>query len=735
MIRLPASQAAVTAPLVAAVEDFPGIPIGRSVLDRRPFRLSPVMVDDELLPSTNSLALGGLGSGKSATDKIRILREIRHHQHQAVAIDSFGETKGGEWTALTETVGGQVIKAGAFTLNPCSPLLAPGVREELIRSLITAVEPDALTTYSAHALQHALQHPKATHLGGVVEALVRPQDGATWSAAKLEVWGVEAAMALSRYTEGSLTGLFDGEGATLPPTDLPLITFDFSTLDRNSPAIPSLMAAVSVWVEHVWLPQSTADHRHLALEEAWQILRDPSTTELIQRLLKNSRKSGLSIHALMHTLSDLGEGRAQDLARLCEVVHVGRLAPKEAALVGAILGLPDWAVVEIPSLGPGEAVWKVGPHYVDIIKTVLLDAEEVRITDTSTRRRQAQQSHTGQTTTLTKDAPDVEEHQDVEDVEDVEEHQDVEQDTHYDHSGDYLLAPPAAYDTGGWDWDMPSTVIDSRHYDVVQAAREGRFSEATDLAVLGEGADIRAHGINSPAALSWLSTRAKVAELGGSPDTASQLRANVTRMGGDVEWWHKDPADTGRPQAERYDPAPAVLPAPAPEQEGGQSTGQRRRTWLYVAVVAALALTTAGIWNKANTDQKVEERQEKVAAYKGTSGASLLADDVNADLIARWTKDRDRIIIELSAPFDPDAKLLRIDAAGESVVSTREDDRYTKPPQLELPVSDPLADVTVRIEIGGKTWQEGAKPTVRTVRLSPTGIAYDADTGEELPRN
>ena len=47
------------------------------------------------------------------------------------------------------------------------------------------------------------------------------------------------------------------------------------------------MAAVSCWAEHVWLRQSTAVHRHLVLEEAWQILLSPATAELIQRLLKN----------------------------------------------------------------------------------------------------------------------------------------------------------------------------------------------------------------------------------------------------------------------------------------------------------------------------------------------------------------------------------------------------------------------------------------------------------------
>lgn len=734
MIRLPSTYAAITSPLITSTGTFPGVPIGRSVRDRRPFHLSPVMVDSKILPSTNSLALGGLGSGKSATDKVQIIREIREYRHQCVAIDSYGETKGGEWGATTLAVGGRIIRPGEFKLNPCSPMLPRRVREQLIRSLIIAVDPDALTTQSGHALQHALQHPKAVDLNGVVDALVFPEAGPRWSVEKLELWGEKAAIALSRYTEGSLTGLFDGQEASLPPSDSPMITFDFTSLDRNSPAIPALMAAISVWIEYVWLPQSTAPHRHLVLEEAWEILRSDATAGLIQRLLKNSRKANLSIHALMHTLSDLGEGRALDLAKLVEVAHVGRLSPEEAAHVGAVLGLPDWAIAEIPSLEQGEAVWKVGPHHCDIVMT-LLSEEEARLTDTSSRRREAQEGAAPAEEEQDQEDADewMKEDQDQEEQEDQAEEEDqVEEDLHVS-DGDYLLAPPAVQhgkEAGGWDFEMPLGVIDSRHYEVVRAAQEGRFGEATDLAVLGEGTDIRAHGINSPQALSWLSTRAKVAELSGSPDTATQLRATVSRMGGDVEWWSKEPADPGRPQAEIYEPPP-----PAPEPVGSTSAGHRRRTWPYAVVIAAVALTAAGIVQTMESDKKEEERQQKAAAYKGKSGASIVLDDVNADLIARWTQDHSRVIIELSAPFDADAKLLRIDASGESVVSLREDDRYTKPPELELPVKDPLADVTVQIEIGGRSWQEGGKGTTRTVRLSPTGVAYDVDTGAQLPPN
>ncbi|MFF4909748.1 hypothetical protein ACFY2T_33365 [Streptomyces sp. NPDC001260] len=718
MIRLPTTHAAITAPLVASSTRFPGIAIGRSLLDGREFRLSPVQTSAALLPSTNSLALGGLGSGKSTTAKTRIRREILDHGHQAVVIDSFGEDNSGEWAPLVRSLGGRVIEAGTFTLNPVSTLFPPEVREQLVRSLILAVEPGALTHQATHALQHALNHPKATSLNGLVDALISPEDG-RWPAAKLTEWGEGAAIGLSRYTEGSLRGLFDGQGAGLPETDLPILSFDFSHLDRNSPAIPSLMAAVSCWAEHVWLRQSTAVHKHLVLEEAWQILLSPATSELIQRLLKNSRKAGLSLDVLMHTLSDLGEGKARDLARLCEIAHVGRLNPEEAAIVGALLGLPAWAVEKIPTLDPGQAVWKVGPDYVDIVQTVVSE-EEAALTDTSARRRMAQQALAVEQDTTVSEEPLAEPSEDP--------------GVNADPSEDLYAPFTTADDT--WDWEtLPPNVIGvpgrfdlARHETVIRAAMEGRFSEAAELAAVLEREDITTHGLNSPQALAWWETRAQVADLAGDPGQAVQLRATVARMGNDDgAWFEKN--DSTSPAWHSVPQPPAT--APTLDHEHPEQT--RRRTWPYVAAVAALSVAAAGVWTNAQNEHHTQERQQKAAAYKGRSGAALTLDGVKATIVAQWNTDRDHVTLDLSSLFDRNARYLRIDASGKSDSSVRENGWFPKDPEILLPVTDPLADVTVHVAVGGRTWKEGSRAVSRTVRLSPTGIAYDAESGEKLP--
>ncbi|MDQ0605520.1 hypothetical protein QF037_009953 [Streptomyces canus] len=725
MIRLATSHAAITAPFVASAAGFPGIPIGRSLLDGRAFHLSPVLADMRILPSTNSIGLGGLGSGKSTTAKVRIRREILEQQHQAVVVDSFGEDNAtGEWAPLVRDLGGLVIEAGAFTLNPCSDLFSAPVREQLVRSLILASEPDALTTQATHALQHALNHPKATNLNGLTDALVNPQDG-RWPAARLAEWGESAAMALSRYTEGSLRGIFDGEDSALPPTDLPILSFDFTRMDRNSPAIPSLMAAVACWVEQVWLRQSAAVHRHLVLEEAWQILLSPATTELIQRLLKNSRKAALEMNVVMHTLSDLGQGRAQDLARLCEIAHVGRLGRDEAALTGALLGLPQWAIDAIPDLGPGQAVWKVGPAYVDIIQTVI-DDQEARLTDTGTRRRAAQQAHADrEAAALDDEHDDREQAADLLDAETLD-GEIVEAELVDDTSTQPAPEPAAADD---WGWEMPPNVIDTRHDDVLQAAREGRFSEAAQLAAIGEREDITAHGILSAEAMSWMSTRAEVAELSGNRGKAIWLRATVDRMGMGRER-SEDVDNPDGTQAQHSAPEP---PASAVTEVTEEPRPRRRRVWPYVAGIAALGITLAGISQASQDQEQQEERTAKAAAYQGRSKAALDIDGVKADVVAHWSSDKQRVVLELRSYFDPNARFLRIDSGGESASSTLDNGKWPRDPEITLPVDDPLADVTVRIAVGGRKWKEGSRAVSLAVRLSPTGLAYDATTGKRLP--
>ncbi|MFC8238692.1 hypothetical protein ACFULU_37460, partial [Streptomyces sp. NPDC057284] len=423
----------------------------------------------------------------------------------------------------------------------------------------------------------------------------------------------------------------------------------------------------------------------------------------------NSRKAGLSLDVLMHTLSDLGDGKARDLARLCEVAHIGRLNPEEAAIVGALFGLPTWAIKEIPNLDPGQAVWKVGPHYVDVIETVR-SKEEARLTDTSSRRLQAQDALAVPDPTPMKEAEETE-----------------EEDSGYEDQGQSLLEPIEIERGDAWDWSMPSNVIGTRHYDAIEAARQGRCNEAADLAALGERQDITAHGINSDQAVSWLSTRASVADLCGSPATATQLRATVSRMGKEVEWW-TDTTAARTSQAGQHGPPPAA-PTAAANPGGGQPEPLKRRTWPYAAVVAALTIAIAAVWQNAADD--------KQAAYKGVSATELNIDGVKTNTLADWSKDGQSVILSVSVDTYEKAKMVRIDSGNQTAheeTQPLKEGQFAMPIELEVkvPVKDRYQAVQLSVMVGGPHWKPNTRAPHRTIEFRPDETAIDTETGKTL---
>ncbi|MFJ9703440.1 hypothetical protein [Streptomyces fradiae] len=243
--------------------------------------------------------------------------------------------------------------------------------------------------------------------------------------------------------------------------------------------------------------------------------------------------------------------------------------------------------------------------------------------------------------------------------------------------------------------------FDARHQDVVRAAREGRHSEAAQLAAIGEREDITAHGITSDQAVVRLETHAVLADLRGDRDQAVRLRATVTRMGKNPNWFEG---------AESTEPAWHSGPQPllAPEPQAAQPPARRRRVWPYWVVAAAVAITAAGVWRESTERQKREDRKVQVAAYKGEVDTALTVDGVNAELAARWTGDR-RVIVQLRTYGDPNAKYLRIEAAGEMATSVKQDGWFPQSPEIVVPVNDRQDEVTVQIAVGGKSWQQGSR--------------------------
>lgn len=229
-----------------------------------------------------------------------------------------------------------------------------------------------------------------------------------------------------------------------------------------------------------------------------------------------------------------------------------------------------------------------------------------------------------------------------------------------------------------------------------------------------QSATATAEGSGAPSPPHPPERRAQVAELCGSPAQAAHLRATVARMGKDPEWYDTTASSTSPEWYQGLPPEP-----PAPPTKDDAPARKRRKVWPAVAVVAALSITAGGVWQSAADEDQRQERSDKAAAYKGRSGAALRIDGVSTDLVAHWSSDRDKVVIELRSYFDKNARYLRLDAGGESTSSKRQDGCYPKAPEIAVPMSDPLADVTVRVAVGGKTWKDGADVEGRRTRRLP----------------
>ena len=190
-------------------------------------------------------------------------------------------------------------------------------------------------------------------------------------------WGLDVALALDRLVDGDLVGMFDAPTTRGIDLNAPLIIFDLSRIDRNSVAMPILMAVVGVWLEHTWLRPDRMK-RIFLVEEAWHIINSPSVAQLFQRLLKFGRRLGLSFVAVVHHLSDVMEGagsrEAAAILKMASTRTIYMQKAEEARATGRVLGLPRWAVEIIPALTPGIAVWDVNGN-VQVVKHIVSEIE------------------------------------------------------------------------------------------------------------------------------------------------------------------------------------------------------------------------------------------------------------------------------------------------------------------------------------------------------------------------
>ncbi|MEV6109081.1 ATP-binding protein [Streptomyces sp. NPDC051940] len=395
-VRTSTNQAqAVYLPTAAPGLGDSGVIIGREVYSGKGYIYDPFQLYGQQLPAPHWLVLGESGNGKSALEKTYVLRQLRFRDRQVVVLDAQGEDGVGEWALIAQQLGITPIRLdpmaaldSGIRLNPLDPAITSTGQLALLRTIIEVATGRALDERSGFALKVA--HASVAEsvkpgaqpvLMDIVEQLRHPQEEAA-TAMNVEVddvrnWGLDVALVLDRLVDGDLRGMFDGPTTIGIDLDAPLIVFDLSHIDRNSIAMPILMAIVGVWLEHTWIRPDRMK-RIFLVEEAWHIINSPFVAQLFQRLLKFGRRLGLSFVAVVHHLSDVVDGAAaREAAAILKMASTRTIYAQkadEARATGRVLGLPRWAVEIIPTLTPGIAVWDVNGN-VQVVKHLVTEAE------------------------------------------------------------------------------------------------------------------------------------------------------------------------------------------------------------------------------------------------------------------------------------------------------------------------------------------------------------------------
>jgi type IV secretory pathway VirB4 component len=408
-VRTSTGQAqAVYLPTAAPGLGDSGVIIGREVYSGKGYIYDPFQLYGQQLPAPHWLVLGESGNGKSALEKTYVLRQLRFRDRQVVVLDAQGEDGVGEWNLIAEQLGITPIRLdpmsaldGGIKLNPLDPAITTTGQLALLRTIIEVALGRGLDERSGFALKVAhsavlkefgsAAENKTTGnktvgdrqpiLTDIVERLRHPvQESAESMNIDIEdvrAWGLDVALVLDRLVDGDLRGMFDGPTTAGIDLDAPLIVFDLSHIDRNSIAMPILMAIVGIWLEHTWIRPDRVK-RIFLVEEAWHIINSPFVAQLFQRLLKFGRRLGLSFVAVVHHLSDVVDGAAaKEAAAILKMASTRTIYAQkadEARATGRVLGLPRWAVEIIPTLTPGIAVWDVNGN-VQVVKHLVTEME------------------------------------------------------------------------------------------------------------------------------------------------------------------------------------------------------------------------------------------------------------------------------------------------------------------------------------------------------------------------
>ena len=382
-----------------------GVFIGQDLFGGGSFCYDPFeLYQQGILTDPNMILLGHIGRGKSSLVKTYILRQ-QVFGRKAAVMDPKGEY--GDLAAALGVTPLRLSPGGRIRLNPLDP--GPGADdldpEETVarqETLLTSIAEAALNrrlnpaeqTACRLALDHTRLRTNKPTIPEVAAALLKPNHASAGRAHtqvdRLTEDGRELALELLRLCEGDLRGMFDGQTSIDIDWDGPLVIVDLSAL-HQSDALPILMTCAAAWLQAAFA-RPNAGKRIVVVDEAWSILRTVGIARWMQANFKLSRAYGIQNLIVMHRISDLkatgdagSEQRQIAEGLLADAGTRVVYAQSEDEIIGAreLLGLTSTEANLLPTLGRGEAVWKVGSR--SYVVRHLLGRSEQALVDTDSR--------------------------------------------------------------------------------------------------------------------------------------------------------------------------------------------------------------------------------------------------------------------------------------------------------------------------------------------------------------
>lgn len=382
-----------------------GVYIGQDLFGGGSFCYDPFeFYSQGYLTDPNMIVLGHIGRGKSSLVKTYLIRQ-QVFGRKAAVMDPKGEY--GDVAAALGVAPLRLSPGGAIRLNP----LDPGPAADELKNDETIARQEALlTSISEAALKRRLQPAEQTAcrlaldtvrskspqptIPEVAAALLRPNYQAASRAHatidRLAEDGRDIALELLRLCEGDLRGMFDGPTSIDLDWDGPLVIIDLSVL-HQSDALPILMTCASAWLQSAFA-RPGAGKRIIVIDEAWSILKTVGIARWLQANFKLSRAYGIQNMIVMHRVSDLKA--TGDVGSETRTISEGLLSdagtrviyaqsPDEIVHAAELLDLSNTEASLLPSLGRGEALWKVGSR--SFVVRHMLGRAELALVNTDAR--------------------------------------------------------------------------------------------------------------------------------------------------------------------------------------------------------------------------------------------------------------------------------------------------------------------------------------------------------------